>query len=220
VGVARALAADPPVMLMDEPFGAVDPIVRERLQDQFLSIQERLRKTIVFVTHDIDEAIKMADRIAILNRGGVVEQYASPETILRAPENNFVKQFVGAERGLKRLALIEVSGIEVEEGPVVAPAASTQEARRAMEKFDYDWTAVVDDGDLLGWVDADALQGKESVSEAKVRKFSAYVTARSTLRQALDSIVTSRTQVAVVVDEDERYRGILTLERVSREIIS
>jgi osmoprotectant transport system ATP-binding protein len=220
VGVARALAADPPVMLMDEPFGAVDPIVRERLQDQFLSIQERLRKTIVFVTHDIDEAIKMADRIAILNRGGVVEQYASPETILRAPANDFVKQFVGAERGLKRLALIEVSDIEVEEGPVVAPAASTQEARRAMEKFDYDWTAVVDDGDLLGWVDADALEGKESVSEAKIRKFSAYVTARSTLRQALDSIVTSRTQVAVVVDADERYRGILTLERVSREIIS
>jgi osmoprotectant transport system ATP-binding protein len=220
VGVARALAADPPVMLMDEPFGAVDPIVRERLQDQFLSIQERLRKTIVFVTHDIDEAIKMADRIAILNRGGIIEQYESPETILRAPASDFVRQFVGAERGLKRLALIEVSDIEVEEGPVVAPSASSHEARRAMEKFDYDWTAVVDQGELLGWVDADALEGKAGVSEAKARKFSAYVTARSSLRQALDSIVTSRTQVAVVVDADERYRGILTLERVSREIIS
>jgi osmoprotectant transport system ATP-binding protein len=220
VGVARALAADPPVMLMDEPFGAVDPIVRERLQDQFLGIQERLRKTIVFVTHDIDEAIKMADRIAILNRGGIIEQYASPEKILREPAGDFVKQFVGAERGLKRLALIEVSEIEVEEGPVVSPSAPAPEARRAMEKFDLDWTAVVDDGELLGWVDAEALEDKDSVGEAETRKFSAYVTARSTLRQALDSIVTSRTQVAVVVDREERYRGILTLERVSAEIIS
>src|SRR5919204_6101935 len=114
VGVARALAADPPVMLMDEPFAAVDPIVRARLQDQFLEIQDRLKKTIVFVTHDIDEAIKMADRIAILNRGAKVEQYASPEEILRSPASEFVTDFVGAERGLKRLALIPVSGIEVE----------------------------------------------------------------------------------------------------------
>jgi osmoprotectant transport system ATP-binding protein len=220
VGVARALAADPPVMLMDEPFGAVDPIVRERLQDQFLDIQARLRKTIVFVTHDIDEAIKMADRIAILNRGGVVEQYDSPEKILREPANDFVKQFVGAERGLKRLALIEVSEIEVEEGPVVGPSASPEEARRAMEKFDFDWTAVVDDGELLGWVDSESLEGRKSVIEAGPRKFSAYVTARSSLREALDSIVTSRTQVAVVVDEQERYRGILTLDHISREIIS
>jgi len=111
VGVARALAVDPPVMLMDEPFGAVDPIVRERLQDQFLHIQQELRKTIVFVTHDIDEAIKMADRIAILNKGGIVEQYATPEDILREPANDFVKQFVGVERGLKRLALMKVADI-------------------------------------------------------------------------------------------------------------
>src|SRR5438309_614840 len=96
VGVARALAADPPVMLMDEPFAAVDPIVRGRLQEQFLGIQERIRKTIVFVTHDIDEAIKMADRIAILNIGGVREQYAPPEEILREPANEFVTDFVGA----------------------------------------------------------------------------------------------------------------------------
>src|SRR6185503_14597567 len=98
VGVARALAADPPVMLMDEPFAAVDPVVRSRLQDQFLDIQRRLRKTIVFVTHDIDEAIKMADRIAILNVGGIVEQYAPPEEILRVPASAFVADFVGEER--------------------------------------------------------------------------------------------------------------------------
>jgi osmoprotectant transport system ATP-binding protein len=105
VGVARALAADPPVMLMDEPFGAVDPIVRERLQDQFLDLQTTIRKTIVFVTHDVDEAIKMADRIAILNKGGVIEQFATPAEILEAPANDFVKQFVGVDRGLKALAM-------------------------------------------------------------------------------------------------------------------
>ncbi|MEA2516602.1 MAG: osmoprotectant transport system ATP-binding protein [Actinomycetota bacterium] len=111
VGVARALAADPPVMLMDEPFGAVDPIVRERLQDQFLDLQTQIRKTIVFVTHDIDEAIKMADRIVILNAGGVIEQYAPPEEILESPGNDFVKQFVGIDRGLKGLALKESSNV-------------------------------------------------------------------------------------------------------------
>jgi osmoprotectant transport system ATP-binding protein len=220
VGVARALAADPPVMLMDEPFGAVDPIVRGRLQDQFLDIQERLRKTIVFVTHDVDEAIKMADRIAILNRGGIIEQYASPEEILREPANDFVKQFVGTERGLKRLALMKVSEIGAEDGPVVAPSATAEEATSVMQEFGYDWTSVVDEGELLGWVDRAALEGSSSVGDVDPKPFSAYVTGDSSLRQALDSIVTSRTQVAVVAIEDQRYLGILTLERISQEIIS
>ena len=220
VGVARALAADPPVMLMDEPFGAVDPVVRERLQDQFLDLQTRLRKTIVFVTHDIDEAIKMSDRIAILNEGGILEQYAPPEEILREPANEFVRKFVGPERGLKRLALITVEDIHVEEGPVVAPAAPVDEARRAMEKFDYDWASVVDEGELLGWVDEESLRGCSVVADAAPRPFSAYVTRDSTLRQALDSIVTSRTQVAVVATEGQRYHGILTLDRISKEIVS
>jgi osmoprotectant transport system ATP-binding protein len=220
VGVARALAADPPVMLMDEPFGAVDPIVRARLQDQFVGIQRRLRKTVVFVTHDIDEAIKMADRIAILNTGGVLEQYASPEQILRSPANDFVRRFVGAERGLKRLALVRVADIDVEEGPVVSPSASVEEAHRMMEKFDFEWTSVVDDGELLGWIDGASLRGCERVHETVPRPFSAYVTADDSLRRALDSIVTSRTMVAVVVTEAQRYRGILTLERISKEIIS
>jgi osmoprotectant transport system ATP-binding protein len=220
VGVARALAADPPVMLMDEPFGAVDPIVRGRLQDQFLDIQERLRKTIVFVTHDVDEAIKMADRIAILNRGGIIEQYASPEEILREPANDFVKQFVGTERGLKRLALMKVSEIGAEDGPVVSPSATAEEATSVMQEFGYDWASVVDEGELLGWVDRAALEGRSSVGDVDPKPFSAYVTGDSSLRQALDSIVTSRTQVAVVAIEDQRYLGILTLERISQEIIS
>ncbi|MGH2661692.1 MAG: ABC transporter ATP-binding protein [Actinomycetota bacterium] len=220
VGVARALAVDPPVMLMDEPFAAVDPIVRARLQDQFVHIQERLRKTIVFVTHDIDEAIKMADRIAILNIGGVVEQHAPPEEILREPANDFVEEFVGAERGLKRLALLKVSEIEVEQGPVVSPADTADHAREVIEKFGLGWTSVLEDGELLGWVDQEALARAATVADAHPRKFSAYVTSRDSLRQALDSIVTSRTNVAVVVTEGQRYLGILTLERISQEIIS
>jgi osmoprotectant transport system ATP-binding protein len=220
VGVARALAVDPPVMLMDEPFGAVDPIIRARLQDQFMELQRNLKKTVVFVTHDIDEAIKLADRIAILNTGATVEQYASPEEILREPAGDFVEEFVGSERGLKRLALIRVADIDVEDGPVVAPGVSPEEARKEMERTGLDWVSVVDEGELLGWVDRTALDGRATVGQANARPFSAYVTQWDSLRQALDSIVTSRTNVAVVVTEGQRYRGILTLERVSREIVS
>jgi osmoprotectant transport system ATP-binding protein len=220
VGVARALAVDPPIMLMDEPFAAVDPIVRARLQDQFLDIQRRLQKTIVFVTHDIDEAIKMADRIAIMNIGGVIEQFAPPEEILREPANRFVEEFVGAERGLKRLALIKVTDIGTEDGPVLAPSASVDEARKVMANFGLDWVAVVDGGQLRGWVDENELAGHATVGEVSARPFSAYVTKESSLREALDSIVTSRTNVAVVLGEGQEYVGILTVERISREIVS
>jgi osmoprotectant transport system ATP-binding protein len=114
VGVARALAADPPIMLMDEPFGAVDPITRERLQDEFLHIQEDIKKTIVFVTHDIDEAIKMGDKIAILKQGGILAQYDAPEIILSRPNSEFVASFVGNDRILKRLSLTRVGEMQLE----------------------------------------------------------------------------------------------------------
>jgi osmoprotectant transport system ATP-binding protein len=114
VGVARAMAADPPIMLMDEPFGAVDPITRERLQDEFLNIQQNIKKTIVFVTHDIDEAIKMGDKIAILKQGGYLAQYDTPENILSNPNSEFVASFVGTDRILKRLSLVRVGDIELE----------------------------------------------------------------------------------------------------------
>jgi osmoprotectant transport system ATP-binding protein len=157
VGVARALAADPPVMLMDEPFGAVDPIVRASLQDQFLEIQRTLRKTIVFVTHDIDEAIKMADRIAILNLGAKVEQFDTPAEILRLPASRFVVDFVGAERGLKRLALIPVAAIELDpprddDGlPRVGPSDSLRFALDAIVTAGAEAASVVDpDGRARG----------------------------------------------------------------------
>ena len=159
VGVARALAADPPVMLMDEPFGAVDPIVRERLQDQFLNIQSELRKTIVFVTHDVDEAIKMADRIAILNVGGVVEQLASPAEILSRPANGFVRRFVGQERALKRLSLVKVRDVELEQvpgsyaGPSVGRGASLRQALDAIVASAGDSVAVTgESGEIAGAV--------------------------------------------------------------------
>jgi len=130
VGVARALAADPPLMLMDEPFGAIDPINRARLQDEFLRLQAQVRKTVVFVTHDIDEAIKMGDRIAILAEGGVLAQYDTPREILTHPANEFVAQFVGADRGLKRLALTTLAELKLVEPNGLRPDLSADGPRR------------------------------------------------------------------------------------------
>ena len=114
VGLARAMAADPPVMLMDEPFGALDPITRDRLQGEFLRLHREIRKTVIFVTHDIDEAVKMGDHIAVLREGGVLAQYDTPERLLAAPADDFVARFVGADRGLKRLALRRLSDVELD----------------------------------------------------------------------------------------------------------
>jgi osmoprotectant transport system ATP-binding protein len=130
VGVARALAADPPLMLMDEPFGAIDPINRARLQDEFLRLQEKVKKTVIFVTHDIDEAIKMGDRIAILAEGGVLAQYDTPREILTHPANEFVAQFVGADRGLKRLALTTLAELKLVEPNGLRPDLSPDGPRR------------------------------------------------------------------------------------------
>ncbi len=137
VGVARALAADPPVLLMDEPFGAVDPIVRLRLQDELKALQARLRKTIVFVTHDIDEAVRLGDRVVVLNVGGVLEQIASPADLLGAPSNEFVARFVGSERGIRRLSLINVKDIELDEPlgdgqPTISPDATLLDALQTL----------------------------------------------------------------------------------------
>jgi osmoprotectant transport system ATP-binding protein len=203
---------------MDEPFGAVDPIVRARLQDQLLILQSRIRKTIVLVTHDIEEAMKLGDRIAIINRGGLLEQYASPEEILRVPATPFVADFIGAERGLKRLALMAVKSVDTERGPLVNPEAEAHAALQVMRQHGTDWVAVVDaEEHLLGWVDAEGLSGHAMVGEAGTRPFSAVVSPTDSLREALDAIVTNKTHVAAVVDEG-RYCGLLTLERVAREL--
>ena len=218
VGVARALAADPPIMLMDEPFGAVDPVVRMRLQDEFLRLQAEVRKTIIFVTHDIDEAIRMGDRIAIMSQGGHLEQYATPQEILAEPANDFVVDFLGAERGLKRLALIPVSDVKADPGPTVEPADDAAKARQIAEAAGTDWVVVVTaERRLLGWVSvADLTSG---VSDVAPRPFATVVQASDSLRAALDAMVTSRTGVAVRVSQGDRYEGILNQEILTKEIL-
>jgi len=235
VGVARALAADPPVLLMDEPYSAVDPIVRARLQDELLELQHRVHKTIVLVTHDIDEAIKLADRIAILNVGGVIEQVGPPEDLLREPANDFVADFLGDDRGIKRLSLMRVSQVALSRGPVVAPTAAPADARAVMGAEGTDWVAVCDGDRLRGWVGADtigALPAGGSLADADPRPFVAVVRPDTTLKAALDGIVTSRTRVAVVVEpaddnrdgvrpddaRDERYLGMLTLDDLAEGV--
>jgi osmoprotectant transport system ATP-binding protein len=162
VGLARALAADPPLMLMDEPFGAIDPIVRTRLQDEFLRLQREVRKTVVFVTHDIDEAIKVGDRIAILRRGGKLAQYDTPETILKQPADDFVADFVGADRALKALALHTLAELELRpaaNGGVRALRTAT--LRDALSLLIAEHAEVLtvtdDDGRVLGSVTKDDL---------------------------------------------------------------
>ena len=158
VGLARALAANPPLMLMDEPFGAIDPITRERLQDEFLRLHRELRKTVIFVTHDIDEAIKMGNRIAILHQGGVLEQYDTPDEILARPASAFVEKFVGADRGLKRLSLWRLSDEELEpagdaspDAPRLSPSTTLRDALSLMlTEGAHEVVVVDDDGEPTG----------------------------------------------------------------------
>jgi osmoprotectant transport system ATP-binding protein len=217
VGVARALATDPSVMLMDEPFGAVDPIVRGRLQDEFLRLQADVRKTIVFVTHDIDEAIKMGDRIGILAQGGVLQQYATPATLLAEPANAFVKDFLGEERGLKRLSLIPVKEVTADPGPVVTVGTSAKEAREVARSKSTDWVVIVGaDRTLLGWAFVDDLA--DTIDGAAARPFLTRVEADDSLRIALDALVSSSTGVAVRVSAGEHYEGLLTRELLTAEL--
>ncbi len=165
VGVARAMAADPPIMLMDEPFGAVDPITRDRLQDEFLNIQKDIRKTIVFVTHDIDEAIKMGDKIAILEEGGILAQYDTPENILAHPNSDFVSSFVGADRVLKRLSLTNVGDVDLDppnghgdDLPRLERTMSLKDALSEMIGSGEERGMVVQNGDILGSLTLDAIR--------------------------------------------------------------
>jgi osmoprotectant transport system ATP-binding protein len=217
VGVARALAADPAVLLMDEPFGAVDPILRSRLQDELLALQAAVRKTIVLVTHDVDEAIKVADRVAILGRGGALQQYAAPAEILRSPANTFVEDFLGSDRGIKRLSLIRVQEIELEDGPVVDRTGTGAEARAAMGRHGVDWFGIVSGGDLLGWAWHDEVADR--ISDVIPRPFMVRLRGTDTLRDALDIAITGHTRVAPVFDGD-RYLGMISVEAISRRVTS
>ena len=216
VGVARALAADPPLMLMDEPFGAVDPILRDRLQNEFLRLQAQVRKTIVFVTHDVDEAIKMADRIAILQRGGILAQYDTPDSILKAPASEFVAHFVGADRGLKRLSLGRVRDLELGK-PITGRAGEPRgDLRRRLEEAAADFILLLDEKDRpLGWIDRGDLGGDDAVTVDDATPGSPTLEPESTLRDALSVMLGSSVQLGVVVDSDERVLGVISVDAIS-----
>jgi osmoprotectant transport system ATP-binding protein len=218
VGVARALAADPPILLMDEPFGAVDPIVRTRLQNELLRVQEQVEKTIVFVTHDVDEAVRLGDRIAILDVGGVLAQYGTPAEILREPASAFVRDFLGEERGLKRLSLIPVTDTQLRRGPVIDAGAGVEDAKQVMHDHGVDWIGVLDDDRLRGWAWRQELEPGSPVGAVETHDFRVWIEAGASLRTALDAIVTSRNQVAVVYDGDH-YQGMLFLDQVTEELL-
>jgi osmoprotectant transport system ATP-binding protein len=186
VGVARALAADPPLMLMDEPFGAIDPINRERLQNELLRLQERLRKTIVFVTHDINEAIKLGDRIAVLKKGGVLAQYATPAELLMAPADDFVEDFVGADRALKRLALTRVGDLDLR------PVDNGLPFRLIRDEA----------GRPVAWE-----RGGERLP---VRTLSS----DESLRDVLSELLLSPLALGAVVDREGRVQGVLDVELI------
>ena len=216
VGVARALAADPPIMLMDEPFGAVDPIVRERLQNEFLRLQEELAKTILFVTHDIDEAIKMGDLVAVMQTGGHLAQFAPPEEILAHPASDFVARFVGADRGLKRLSLTRVGNLDLMTVPTARPGDDAAAARRAALGHPWGYLLLVDDGGApIGWIrDAD-IPEEGVLTEDMAVPMSPLLNRRATLKDALSLLLDADVQAGIVVDRDGRALGVVTVEMIA-----
>jgi osmoprotectant transport system ATP-binding protein len=207
VGVARALAADPPVLLMDEPFSAVDPVVRDELQQELLRLQRDLAKTIVFVTHDIDEATVLGDKVAVFAVGGKLAQYATPEEILRAPANEFVASFVGRDRGFRHLAFTTADGVTVHPVDTVtrggdARANPTEKANGAEKASAEDWRLVVDDQQRpLGWegpgLDSQLIPGGSLFRPG------------DTLRRALDAALSSPSGLGVAVDGDGKVAGVV-----------
>jgi osmoprotectant transport system ATP-binding protein len=215
VGVARALAADPPVMLMDEPFGAIDPIARERLQNEFLRLQAEIKKTVLFVTHDIDEAIKMGDRIAILKKGGHLAQYATPAELLMAPADDFVEDFVGADRALKRLALMRVRDIDLWQAPLAFVGQATGEVKAKLEGAEVPHALLVDsERRPLGWLSDSDLRA-DTVPQTPDSAPDPILDLDDVMRDALADLLQSETQYAPVTDRNGRIAGVLSVEIIS-----
>ena len=216
VGVARALAADPPIMLMDEPFGAVDPIVRERLQNEFLRLQEDLAKTILFVTHDIDEAIKLGDVVAVLQVGGQLAQFGTPAEILAHPASEFVARFVGADRGLKRLSLYRVADMPLETLPTGRVGESGGTARARSEAHPFGYLLVLDSQDRpLGWANLASIPLDGLLTEEIAYPSSPHLDRRTTLKDALSMLLDADVQVGVVVNRRGALRGVLTVDAIA-----
>ena len=198
VGVARALAADPPILLMDEPFSAVDPVVREELQAEMLRLQGELRKTIVFVTHDIDEAVKLGDKVAVFGPGGALQQYDEPARLLSNPANDFVAGFIGADRGYRRLQFFHATGLPLHEIPRV-----TESEVDALNLSDGEWVLVCGSGGSpFGWIDAAGVRRHRDgggLNESVIAGGSLF-RPEGTLRQALDAALSSPSGIGVAVD--------------------
>jgi osmoprotectant transport system ATP-binding protein len=210
VGVARALAADPPVMLMDEPFSAVDPVVRESLQDEFLRLQDELDKTIVFVTHDIDEAIKLGDKVAVLRTGGTLAQFAAPKDLLERPVDEFVAGFVGKDRGYRALSFTPADGISYDPEPAVPLGASADHARATARDG---WVLVVDDGQRpQGWIDVARLTSE--VTPELLHRGGTVGNLTGSLRGALDAALSSPTGRGVMADGEGRLVGAVSTATV------
>ncbi|MBW6463988.1 MAG: ATP-binding cassette domain-containing protein, partial [Firmicutes bacterium] len=214
VGVARAMVSDPPIMLMDEPFGAVDPITRARLQNEFLRIQERISKTIVFVTHDIDEAIKMGDTIAVMREGRLI-QHATPSDLLSAPADEFVSSLVGRNRSIKRLHLIRIREI-LDEVDRLKPATEDMpydDLKKRIDDSDIRSVMVVDrDNRLKGVIGMSDLKRKTGdVAADYVQKIDQSVTSDATLNDALSVMLECGEGFVAVVNEDDQYQGTITL---------
>jgi osmoprotectant transport system ATP-binding protein len=218
IGGARALAVDPPLMLMDEPFGAIDPINREKLQNEFLRLQKEIRKTVVFVTHDIDEAIKMGDRIAVLKTGGKLAQYASPAELLTYPADPFVEDFVGADRALKRLALQRVRDIDLWKPPIVRVGEPVAEARAKVGDSDLPYPLLVDDEERpIGWLSERGLAG-ERVEKVLRSPAEPTVELDDVLRDALSDLLQAETQYGAVLDARGRVAGVLSVEVIGHAL--
>jgi osmoprotectant transport system ATP-binding protein len=216
VGVARALAGDPPVLLMDEPFGAVDPIARERLQQEFLRLQAQLHKTIILVTHDVDEAVAMGDRIAVLSQGGVLQQHGTPAELLGHPATPFVADFIGADRGLRRLAVTPIEVTDLYTPPAVGPRTTVNQALVAVEAGGTRWAVVVnDEGRLLGWVEpAGPLDGSRPRDGSApvsryMRPLRAHVGVDASLKTAFAKMLQNDAAWVAVLDAGH-YLGVLT----------
>ncbi|WP_326584797.1 ATP-binding cassette domain-containing protein [Streptomyces sp. NBC_00481] len=206
VGVARALGADPPVLLMDEPFSAVDPIVRAELQAEFIRLQKELHKTIVFVTHDIDEAIKLGDNIAVFRTGGKLAQFDTPERLLARPADDFVADFVGQDRGIRRLSFVDAAELPLRDGPVLSATSPVAEARAV----DAPWVLVVDDARRpLGWAATDALPDAGTLADAPLVPLGhTFSLVGDSARAALDSALLSPARLAVAVDAEGAVAGV------------
>jgi osmoprotectant transport system ATP-binding protein len=205
-------------MLMDEPFGAIDPINRERLQNEFLRLQREIRKTVVFVTHDIDEAIKMGDHIAVLQKGGHLMQYAPPAELLMSPANPFVEDFVGADRALKRLALQRVRDVDLWKAPLVRAGEPAAEARAQLADSEVPYPLLVDDqGRPLGWLSERALLGERVTDELRSRA-TPTLELEAVLRDALADLLSEEAQYGPVVDERGAVTGVLSIEILSHAL--